>query len=214
MSVHELQVALGREMPSRHKNFADVFIATRDYEAVARGLRSLILGGEGPGSSAIFRQLADSGKKPRAPGNDAGFTVALPADPTSRPCFQAEVTSSWNDPVVLGRQWELTFLILAFNALVDGSPGLRRRRLIKNVADAVDSVMERASADLAYEGGLTRVFKAAAEILREAPLYLQGRGTVCAHIGRAEGRPGGKQVEPGRTRSALRFSSLRACTGC
>lgn len=169
MSVHALQVALGKGNAEQDKYFADVFIATRDYEAVARGLRSLILGGRGAGKSAIFRQLADSGRRPLAPGNDTGLTVALAADRTSWPRFQAEVTSSRNDPVVLGRQWELTFLILAFNALVDGSPGLRRRRLIKNVAEAVDSVMERTSSDLAYEGALTRVFKAAAEILQKLP---------------------------------------------
>jgi hypothetical protein len=161
-------MALGKGNAEQDKNFADVFIATRDYEAVARGLRSLILGGRGAGKSAIFRHLADSGGRPITPGDDAGLTVALAADRTSWPRFQAEVTSSRNDPVVLGRQWELTFLILAFNALVDASRR-PRRRLIKDVADAVDSVMERTSSDLAYEGALTRVFKASAEILQKLP---------------------------------------------
>ena len=168
MSIQRMLAALGEGNAEHDRNFGDVFIETRDYEAVARMTRSLIFGGRGAGKSAIFRHLADKSRS-SASADEPVVTVALSADRTSWPAFEQAVKSSNNNALVLSRQWELALLILSFNALVEGARDAKRKRLIRDLDSEVEKVLERTQMNLRSEGMLTDVFEAAATILRKLP---------------------------------------------
>jgi hypothetical protein len=166
MSLSAVLATLGEGNAEHERNFANTFITTRDFEAVARMSRSLVLGARGAGKSAIFRQLTD----PVAADPDASLlTVPLSADRTSWPAFEQAVKASNNNALVLSRQWELTLLILSFNALVESTRSAKRKRLIRDLDSEVDKVLERTQLNLRSEGMLTDVFEAAATILRKLP---------------------------------------------
>ncbi len=166
MSLSAVLATLGEGNAEHERDFADTFVRTRDYETVARMSRSLIFGARGAGKSAIFRQLSDSA----SPDGDSGLlTIPLSADRTSWPAFEGAVRASNNNPLVLSRQWELTLLILSFNALVDAARGMKRKRLIRDLDAEVEKVLERTQLNLRSEGMLTEVFEAAATILRKLP---------------------------------------------
>jgi hypothetical protein len=67
----------------------------------------------------------------------------------------------------LSRQWELTFLLLAFNKLVEERRDIKRRNVIKTLDSEVKKVYS--STGLTVDGGLSDVFEAAATMLRNLP---------------------------------------------
>lgn len=166
MPLSAVLATLGEGNAEHERNFADTFITTRDYEAVARMSRSLVFGARGAGKSAIFRQLSDSAG---TEGDSSLLTVPLSADRTSWPAFEGAVRAANNNALVLSRQWELTLLILCFNALVESTRSLKRKRLIRDLDAEVEKVLERTQLNLRSEGMLTEVFEAAATILRKLP---------------------------------------------
>jgi hypothetical protein len=165
--MRKLAAALGEGNAEHERNFASTFIPTADYKAVASMSRSLVLGGRGTGKSAIFRSLVDR------PGSlDAAsqvLTVALAADRTSWPALEQAARASNNDPLILSRQWELALLLLSFNILVENTRDVKRRRLIRDLDDEVEKVLEKTELNLRSEGMLSDVFEAAATILRKLP---------------------------------------------
>ena len=165
MALDSILTTLGEGNAEHERHFAETFVRTRDFEVVERMSRSLVLGARGAGKSAIFRQLSDAGS---AGGSDL-VTVSLSADRTSWPALEQAVKASNNNAVVLSRQWELTLLLLSFNALVDANGNVKRKRLVRDLDAEVDKVLDKTQLNLRSEGMLSDVFDAAATILRKIP---------------------------------------------